>query len=174
MAQVQSGITEKQNNALALGRKPGTNNRNGYKHKTESKQKASESHKAWCKANPDKVKARGEKTKGENHYQWKGGVARLNISIRQMTENRKWIQAVKERDRACLFCGSTIELEADHIKPLALIVLKHKIKNRADAKNCAELWDISNGRTLCKKCHCEKDGRKYTINGNGRRKKTTS
>lgn len=171
IAQVQFGITEEQNKALALGRRPGTNNRNGYRHKEESKQKISESHKAWCKANPDKVKARGEKTQGKNHYKWKGGVCVLNASIRQMTENRKWMQAVKKRDGVCLFCGSTIELEVDHIKPLALIISEHKIKNRTEAKNCAELWDISNGRTLCKKCHCEKDGRKYTITGNGRRKK---
>jgi len=156
---------------LKLGRQKGTNNLTGIPKSQTHRQKIKKIITDWCATNTDKVKERGEKTRGENHYQWKGGITRVNNSIRRMTENRKWAQAVKERDGFCLFCGSTKELEADHINPLAVIVSEHRVKNRTDARNCPELWDISNGRTLCKKCHCEKDGRKYNANGNGRRQK---
>lgn len=58
IAQARSGLTDSQRAALALGRVPGTNHRTGYVHREEPKRKASESHKAWCAANSDKVKAR--------------------------------------------------------------------------------------------------------------------
>lgn len=30
---------------------------------------------------------------------------------------------------------------------------KYNIKSYEQALNCEELWNINNGRTLCKKCH---------------------
>ena len=153
--------TDAQKSALALGRVPGTNNREGYKHREESKLKASESHKAWCAANPDKVKARGEKTRGENHYRWKGGASQLNASIRRLTENRKWMDSIKARDGKCSVCGATENLEAHHIIPLSVLIEANGIKNREQARECAELWNLSNGVTVCMKCHYEIHGRKY-------------
>src|SRR5689334_8304987 len=96
LAQKISGITPAQKAGLALGSVKGTNYRVGYKHKVESRKKASESHKRWCAANPDAVKARGAKNRAENHYRWNGGSSRLNTSVRQMNENRIWMDAVKE------------------------------------------------------------------------------
>jgi hypothetical protein len=147
-------ITDSQKESLILGRRKGTNNLTGIP-----------------KSDTQKERVRIKMT--ENHYKWTGGTSRLNISIRQMVENRKWIKAVKDRDGACTRCGSTFELEADHIKELSIMIVEYGIRNRADARKCAALWDVSNCRTLCKKCHCEKDGRKYVKNGNGRRKQKT-
>ena len=34
---------------------------------------------------------------------------------------------------------------------------EYQIKTFEQALNCAELWDINNGRTLCKECHKKTD-----------------
>ena len=159
-AQKISGITDAQKRGLSLGTKKGTNYRKGYKHREESKRKSSESHKAWCAANPEKVKARGAKIRGKLHYNWKGGSSRLNVSIRRMTENRKWMDAVKERDGVCS-CGSTLDLESHHIVSLAVLIAENNIKNRNGARKCSALWDLSNGETKCRKCHYKIHGRHY-------------
>lgn len=164
------GQTEKQKEALKLGRTKGDNRLTGIPKSKESNRKRSESHKKWCRENPDKVQDRSSKVRGEKHYRWNGGISKLNLSIRQMTENRKWMDAVKARDKKCIFCGSVDELESDHIKPLAQILEEHQIKSRDGARECNELWDIKNGRTLCRKCHYKKDNRKYSKYGHGRRK----
>jgi 5-methylcytosine-specific restriction endonuclease McrA len=160
-AQAQAGLADAQLTALSLGRKPGTNNRTGYKHRKESKLKTSESQKKWCAANPDRVKARGDKTRGKNHYNWKGGCSRLNAAIRRLTENRKWMDAVKTRDGKCLVCGSIERLESHHIVPLAVLAGVHGITNREQARDCKELWDLKNGMTVCTRCHYKIHGRKY-------------
>lgn len=160
-AQSAVGQTEAQIAALTLGREPGTNHRTGYTHREESKRKASTSHKAWCAANPDKVKERGAKTRGENHYKWKGGCSCLNAAIRRLTENRNWMDAVKVRDGKCLVCGSVENLESHHIVPLAVLVGTHGVTNINEARDCAALWELSNGMTVCTRCHYKIHGRKY-------------
>lgn len=160
-AQVRSGITDAQKSGLSLGRQPGTNHRAGYKHHEESKRKTSESHKAWCAANPGKVRARGEKTRGERHYQWKGGASTLNAAIRRLTEFRKWAKSVRERDGRCTVCGTTDNLEAHHIEPFAALVHAHRLHDTDAARGCAPLWDVSNGETLCQRCHYDRHGRKH-------------
>jgi hypothetical protein len=160
-AQKLSGITEAQQAGLSLGSVKGTNHRAGYTHRDESRRKASESHKAWCAENPERVAARSEKLRGEAHYQWKGGCSKLNTSIRQMTENRRWMDAVKARDRCCKRCGSDELLEAHHRVELATLIERLGIKSRDDARNhAAALWDLSNGETLCQSCHYGEHGRK--------------
>lgn len=167
----QQELTDAQKSALSLGRVPGTNHREGYKHREESKLKASESHKAWCAANPEKVKARGEKTRGANHYNWKGNRSRINIAVRGLSENRKWMNAVLQRDEKCRDCGVDTDLEVHHIKPFSEIMNENEIKTVDQARQCSALWEVSNGVTLCEKCHCTRHNRRYTPTGSGRRKK---
>lgn len=155
---------------LSLGRKKGTNNLLGIPKSEKSKLKRSLTMSKWCNDNPDRVKQRGIKTRGENHYKWSGGLTILNQSIRRLTENRKWADSVKDRDKKCVVCGSIKELESDHIIPLSVLINLHNIKNLQDARDCKYLWNVNNGITLCKKCHCEKHNRKYSSTGNGRRK----
>jgi 5-methylcytosine-specific restriction endonuclease McrA len=81
-----------------------------------------------------------------------------------MHENRKWMIAVKERDIRCKHCEGIKELEVHHIISLAIILEKYNITNRNEARNCKELWDISNGITLCRKCHYKLENRKYNDN----------
>ena len=159
-AQALSGVTEAQQAGLSLGRTKGTNHRAGYSHREDSKRKASESHKAFCAANPDAVAARGEKTRGEAHYLWNGGSSKLNDSIRRMTENRKWMDAIKARDGHCTRCGSEQALESHHKTGLAALIERLGITSREDARqHAAELWNLDNGVTLCQPCHYNEHGR---------------
>jgi len=161
-AQVVMGLSEEQLHGLSLGRRKGQNGRTGYKHREESKRKCSESHKRWCAEHPDLVAARGTKTRAEQHYNWKGGISRLNLSIRQMEENRKWMEAIRERDGACQTCGSTQNLESHHIVSLASMIDEYDIKSRKDARiHAGALWAMNNGEALCRKCHYQVHGRRY-------------
>jgi 5-methylcytosine-specific restriction endonuclease McrA len=99
-------------------------------------------------------------SRAEKHYLWKGGITKLNKSIRQMTENRRWMDTVKERDGRCIRCGSTSDLESHHKRSLADLMADLAIKNRDDArKHAAILWDLENGETLCEPCHYQEHGR---------------
>jgi hypothetical protein len=159
-AQKAAGITAAQHAGLSLGREKGTNHRTGYSHREESKQKASQSHKDWCAANPGRVADRAAKVRGESHYRWNGGSSRLNTSIRQMTENRRWMDAVKARDGKCVRCGSVERLESHHKRSLAEMISDLGIGSRDDARKHANvLWDIGNGETLCERCHYAEHGR---------------
>lgn len=151
---------------LILGREKGTNHLEGIPKSQSQKKKMKEKMAKWCNDNPDKVKERGKKIRGENHYRWKGGVTILNQSIRRMTENIHWQRAVKKRDKKCQHCGGEKELEAHHIIPLAMILQKNNITNQDEARDCAELWDLNNGITLCRKCHYKLDNRRYYDNNN--------
>lgn len=160
LAQSLSGVTELQRAGLALGSVKGTNHRAGYSHRPESKAKASASHKALHAANPAFAKQRGEKVRGAAHYRWKGGASKLNKSIRQMTESRRWMDAIKARDGCCTRCGATALLEAHHLATLAALIERLEITSRDDARaKAAVLWDLSNGVTLCQGCHYDEHGR---------------
>jgi hypothetical protein len=159
-AQKVSGITEAQKIGLSLGRVKGTNHLAGRKDSISTRRRRAKSVRAYWKAHPDLAIARAAGIRGPNHYNWKGGLSRLNCSIRRMTEHRKWMDAVKARDGAC-DCGSMVKLEAHHVVPLADLIARNGVKNRDDARACADLWDLKNGVTKCEKCHYKIHGRRY-------------
>jgi hypothetical protein len=87
---------------------------------------------------------------GELSNFWKGGVSKINKTARQLAmetiEYKTWRKAIFERDGyACVWCkaksgaGTTVILNADHIKPWSLFP-----KQR---------YNVANGRTLCLSCH---------------------
>lgn len=90
-----------------------------------------------------------------NHHWGTGKLTGFHAKIRQCHEMREWIRAVFERDDfTCQYCGERGgALSADHIVPFAQIMREHKICSLPDALNCTALWDINNGRTLCRPCH---------------------
>jgi hypothetical protein len=91
---------------------------------------------------------------GTNHYNWKGGVSTINKLVRQMPENLLWRSQVFERDAwICQTFHKRGYLEAHHIKSFSSIIKDNGITSLEQAHQCQELWDISNGITLCKKCH---------------------
>jgi len=91
---------------------------------------------------------------------WKGGITPIMKLIRTSTAYILWRSLVFKRDNyTCVWCGArsgngkAMVLNADHIKAFAVILREHSITNMAEAESCGELWDIDNGRTLCRPCH---------------------
>lgn len=129
----------------------------GKKHTEESKRKIKEASSG--KNNPMYGVPRPDLL-GSNNPSWKGGKTKLSTKIRGMREYSEWRMSVYSRDQfKCVWCGcsKSNSFNADHIKPLFYIIDKFNIKSIEDARMCSELWDISNGRTLCVDCHRKTD-----------------
>ncbi len=112
----------------------------GKKHTPEARLKIGLVNKGR-KQSPETVAKRVAKFKGENHWNWQGGITPANIKIRHSLEMRLWRQAILKRDDyTCIWCGQIGgRLEADHIKSFSQF---------------PELrFAIDNGRTLCLPCH---------------------
>lgn len=93
--------------------------------------------------------------KGEKSHLWKGGITSLALGIRHCHKMRIWKEEVFARDNyTCTKCLRTkLYLNAHHIIKFSKLLKKYNIKTIEDAENCDELWDISNGKSLCKECH---------------------
>ena len=93
--------------------------------------------------------------RGENHYFWKGGISPLKRRLATCFRRREWRRAVFERDKfTCQQCGVRGGyLEADHIVPLYIILKENKITTFEEAMRYEPLWNVNNGRTLCRFCH---------------------
>lgn len=77
---------------------------------------------------------------GANNPNWKGGVTPELTRLRHTHQYKLWKKAVYEKDNyKCIWCGSSENIHADHIESFA--------------KNKELRFEISNGRTLCYKCH---------------------
>lgn len=102
--------------------------------------------------------SRGTRGQGSPVYKGDKAVARLRNRIAQLPEYRAWHAFILNRDNyCCTICQAThskqTPLEVDHIKRFLFIANEYKIFTPDDARNCFELWDTENGRTLCKPCH---------------------
>lgn len=126
--------------------------------------KRSEENRAKCKARRTPIEVRLKQSRvrralnivGEKNSAWKGGITPIVKKIRHSCEYIDWRSSIFRRDNySCIFCGKRGGyIVVDHFpKTFAEIIFQYKIKNMEDALACDELWDINNGRTLCKKCH---------------------
>ena len=102
---------------------------------------------------------------GNKHWNWKGGITKINRLIRNSFKYRQWRSDVFTRDNfTCQECGKRGgRLEAHHIKEFSKIIQEYNIKTIEDSENCEELWNINNGQTLCSNCHNK------TKNGNNKK-----
>jgi 5-methylcytosine-specific restriction endonuclease McrA len=115
-------------------------NKNGFKKCQEP----------WNKGRPHNVHTKEWREKvslansGSNHWNWKGGINSSNRIMRNSTRHKEWSLAVFQRDHfSCKCCGihgQRGKIVAHHIIPWSL--------------NKELRFDVSNGITLCKKCHC--------------------
>jgi hypothetical protein len=106
---------------------------------------------------------------GEGTPNWRGGTTKLGQLIRSQRIYYHWRTECFQRDNwACVNCGekrsvgNRVILHWDHIKPFYKILEENKITTVEQAKECKELWDITNGRTLCIPCH--KQTPSYLVN----------
>ena len=97
---------------------------------------------------------------GSNNPNWKGGKTKLSVQIRNSAEYSFWRMSVFKRDFfTCQHCGAKNKkgekyiFDADHIYPFSKILDDYNITSIEEAISCEKLWDIENGRTLCRDCH---------------------
>lgn len=101
-----------------------------------------------------------EYMRGENCYFWKGGITPVITMVRVSPKYNQWRSEVFLRDNfICQKCGARGgRLHAHHKKSFSVLF--------QEAINCmplfdpyiacllySPLWDVSNGVTLCEKCH---------------------
>jgi hypothetical protein len=118
---------------------------------------AMQSHQRGKPLTPEHKQKLREKNIGEKSPKWKGGRTKLRDHIENHFFYKNWRRSVFQRDDyTCQVCkqrGGT--LNADHIFPFSKILDKYNIKSVEDAEACDFLWDLNNGRTLCRPCHKE-------------------
>ena len=97
---------------------------------------------------------------GENNHFWKGGKTKLSLQIRNSAEYSFWRKQIFEKDNyTCQICGrknkkgDKVIIEVDHIYPFSKILDDFDITSIEEAISCEKIWDIENGRTLCRECH---------------------
>lgn len=118
--------------------------------------------KVFSKQTKEKMSIARRKLKliGNKAAAWKGGLTAIVELIRKGYKYVMWRQAVFIRDNfTCQHCGARgVYLHAHHIIPFN-ILLKEAAKympliNLYEAALLyTPLWEITNGITLCKKCH---------------------
>lgn len=118
-----------------------------------NKEKMDENKKAWEKANPEKYSKRHndwqranpeKRAEHKKRYMLKLNLANKHISRRTLDA---WSAQVRERDTACLYCGSTNKLNAHHIL--------------SKSKHPDHALFLNNGITLCEPCHIQE----HLLNG---------
>ena len=107
----------------------------------------------------DKIIKRPNNSGASNHF-WKGGKTKLSLRIRNSAEYSFWRKQIFERDNyTCQICGKKnkkgdkVIIEVDHIYPFSKILDDFDITSIEEAISCEKIWDIENGRTLCRECH---------------------
>lgn len=59
---------------------------------------------------------------------------------------KQWMMAVKARDKKCVRCGTTKELQVHRVK-------EHGLVHQVDHIDTDWVFGIDNGVTLCAACH---------------------
>lgn len=103
----------------------------------------------------DIMRTQGQSIRGNRNPAWKNGRTKLKDLIRKNAQYNLWRKTIFERDNyICQICKrGNNKLNVDHIKPFVIILIENNIDSLEKAMRCKELWDIKNGRTLCKECH---------------------
>lgn len=101
-----------------------------------------------------KARMEGKLGRGSSNGNWRGGITRLAKSIRGLKEYKRWrMEVIQASDSTCVLCGMGNAKEVDHIKKFRYILSDNKITSLDEARSCKELWDVSNGRVLCRRCN---------------------
>ncbi len=100
----------------------------------------------------------------KSKYDRIGRITPFRMVVRRCFKYKQWRADIFERDKfTCQKCEAHgVYLEADHYPKLfSQIMDEFKITTLDQAFKCQQLWDINNGRTLCRECHNKtKNGRK--------------
>lgn len=124
-----------------------------YPFETRRKMALAHMGKPLSKEHRERISLGNRGCRGAN---WQGGRTALAMIIRGSFFYRQWRSDVFTRDGfTCVLCGRTkCYVEADHFpKRFSSIITEYGITSLSDAILCDELWNLNNGRTLCKQCH---------------------
>ena len=101
--------------------------------------------------------------RGEKSHAWKGGKSKITSLIRITPEYIQWRSDVYKRDgwtcQTCGFRGHGKDIHAHHIVPMRELVKKAQVKGISVEEQfylamvVPEMFDVSNGVTLCISCH---------------------
>ena len=95
--------------------------------------------------------------RGKDAYNYKHGKTKLYNTIRNSQIYTLWRNSVYYKDKfICQSCKKKCnksDIIAHHKKDFATIFKENNITSSKKALECQELWDISNGTTLCRSCH---------------------
>lgn len=118
-------------------------------------------------SDPKEIEDRRKRNLKDKSHFWKGGTTTTAKHIKNLPEYHNWRMEIFKRDNfTCVFCGVNsnmgVELNADHIIPFSFIVNKEIEKYGIEnlfikIKDCELLFNINNGRTLCRSCHLKTD-----------------
>ena len=127
---------------------------------------ASCSHKGYVVTEETKKKLSNAHL-GSNHWNWHGGISKLQNVIRNLFLYKDWRIAVFKKDnyicQDCFKRGGN--LEAHHLRPFSIILNEflrqyNQFSPVEDKEILVRLaikyepfWNVSNGQTLCDKCH---------------------
>ena len=98
----------------------------------------------YCSVDCMSINMRSGKNSGENHWNWQGGITEKPSRDVLYPGYKEWRRKVFQRDGfRCTLCrsGKSGTLQAHHVKP------------RATHKDL--ILDVTNGMTVCIKCHKE-------------------
>jgi len=95
---------------------------------------------------------------GDKNPAWKGGKTPLIVNLRNSPQMDDWRNQIFAKDHyCCTKCGDGTghNLNAHHIKHLAVLIREHDIATLDSAYACVAIWNLDNGVTLCEVCHNE-------------------
>ena len=103
---------------------------------------------------------KSQNRRGENNYNYRGGLSTLAERIRTNRKYIDWRTKIFKRDgfidqitkRPILGSGNA---RVHHIIPFVALLRKYKITTLEEALVCDPLWDMSNGITVSKETHDE-------------------
>lgn len=78
----------------------------------------------------------------------------LRKDIEEMPKYQNWRQQVFTKfGSRCEICNLTKNLQIHHRKSLYSIIQDNEVKDKFQAFECIQLWDVDNGAVLCTQCH---------------------
>lgn len=116
--------------------------------KTRSEESRNKMRLAWNKMRP--------RMSGKNAPNWRGGKTSLTLRVRNSNKYTVWRKSVFERDSyTCQICKQYGgRLQADHIIPLSVLI---EGQTYLEVMSNPKVWNLTNGRTLCRLCHFKTD-----------------
>ena len=89
---------------------------------------------------------------------------KISSYLRGHKKYKEWLKIIRNRDnnicQKCEILGTNEFVNVHHIIEMVEILKRNNVFTRQEGINCDELWDVSNGISLCTDCHPKTYNRK--------------